>query len=451
MTSGAGLRVGAAVVDVTPALGIEMAGYGARQGVSTGIHDPIQVRTVVLDDGATQLVLAVCDLVGVGPDLVTRARELVEQECGIPPANVMVAATHTHSGPAGLRVQDGVDARDNIGVTARKICGSVQLARSRLERADLKLATVEVSTISQNRRHPDGPIETTAKVLLAAPPGGGPVVATLVSYACHATVLEYDNMEYSADFPGAMARSVERSLGGVAVYLQGAAGNINPVWMRHDFDEVDRIGGILGAAAARAAHELRPLGEGQWCVNLNWSEETPKEPAPGTVLHGVSLGATQSFVDLPRRAFADQEAIGRELEEVRSELAGLGEGDIGRRHRLTARRNQLSMEWVISSRLAAKAPRPSHRAEVQALRLSDECAIVTLPGEFFVETGREIERAVGLPHLLVAGYANDYISYVPTAEAFPEAGYEVGCAQFEPEAAGLFTEAAVKAVQSLYG
>ena len=139
MTSGAGIRVGAAVVDVTPALGIEMAGYGARQGVSTDIHDPIQVRTVVLDEGATQLVLAVCDLVGVGPDLVTRARELVEQECGIPPANVMVAATHTHSVPAGLRVQVGVDARDNIGVTARKICGSVQLARSRLERADLKL------------------------------------------------------------------------------------------------------------------------------------------------------------------------------------------------------------------------------------------------------------------------------------------------------------------------
>src|SRR5207237_728155 len=147
------------------------------------------------------------------------------------------------------------------------------IACRRMQPVTLKYGESQVSTISQNRRHPDGPIETTGKVLLAAPDGGGPAVATLLNYACHATVLEHDNLCYSADFPGAAARTVERAAGGVCVYVQGACGDINPVWMRHDFAEVERVGGILGAAAARTAHELRPLGEGQWGINLSWSEQ----------------------------------------------------------------------------------------------------------------------------------------------------------------------------------
>jgi hypothetical protein len=436
------VSAGAATADITPGVGLPMGGYGARQGVSQGTMDPLLVRTLVLSDGSSEVAIAVCDLVGVGPDLVRMARELIETEAGIPPSHVLVGATHTHSGPAGVRARD---AADYVGVVARKVAGSVLEARAALRPVTLKVGTVDVTTISQNRRDPDGPIDTVAKVLVAGD------VATLVNYACHSTVLEHDNMHYSPDYPGAMARFIERELGGTAVFLQGAAGNINPVWMRHDAAEVERIGGILGAAATRTAHELRPVGEGQWCVNLNWSEETPKDN-PGTVLTDVSLRAGHEVLELPRRMLPSQEAIGKEIASLESERDELASNDVAGRRARTARINELRIEWLIAGLRESDDDllRDIGKVEVQAMRISPELGLVALPGEFFVEIGHAIEAAAGLPHLLVGGYANGMIGYVPTEEAFAEHGYEVGCAQFEPTAGSTIADAAVALLHSLY-
>jgi len=439
------IQAGAAVIDITPGVGIAMGGYGARQGVSAGIHDPLFVRTLVLDDGATRLVLAVCDLVGVPAELVEQARALIEQECGIPQENVCVSATHTHSGP--LLRTEGVE--DYVAVTARKICGSVQVALGAMRPVTLKVGTAEVTTISQNRRHPDQPIATTATVLLAAPEGGAPPAATLVNYACHATVLEHDNLLYSADFPGAMTRAVERAVGGIGIYMQGTAGNINPIWMRHDFVETERIGGILGAAASRVAHELRPLGEGQWAVNLSWSEQTPKEPAPGTVLENVRLAAASRLVDVPRRDLPPLEQIEREIAEIEAKLNALAEADREGRRALRPRLNALRMDRAQRLTDPAQAGQ-METVELQAFRIADECGVVMLPGEFFVEIGAEIERATGLRHLLICGYANMTAGYFPTVEAFPQGGYEAGRARFAPEVGPMLGSEAVGLVRSLY-
>ena len=124
------IMVGASVLDITSPVGMEMGGYGARVGVATGIHDNLNVRTLVLDDGATRLVIAVCDFVGVGPIIVQKARDLIAADFGIPPENVCIAATHTHSGPLTVRTGDGVDFST---VTAAKIAGSVRIALGGLQ------------------------------------------------------------------------------------------------------------------------------------------------------------------------------------------------------------------------------------------------------------------------------------------------------------------------------
>ncbi len=440
------IHVGAAVVDITPGVGISMGGYGARKGVATGIHDPLFVRAAVLSDGATTLVLAVCDLVGVSGELVDAARLLIERECGIPAANICVAATHTHSGAAPSREQG---LTEFLAVTARKICGAVQMALGAAEPVTLKYAETQVSTISQNRRHPEGPIETTGKILLAAPSGGAPAVATIVNFACHATVLEHDNLLYSADFPGAAARTVERAIGGSCVYMQGACGNINPIWMRHDFAEVERVGGILGAAATRTAHELRPLGEGQWAVNLNWSESTPKTPAPGTLLTEPRFAAAVKRLNLPRRVLPELGEIERELQELEAGMQRLEASDVAGRRALRPRYNQLRLDRVQKVQDPAAAG-DTRQIEIQAFRLSDECAVIALPGEFFVETARELEQSCGVKHLLICGYANDTIGYVAAAHEFPHAGYEVGRTKFAAESAAMVVDAAAALVRSLY-
>lgn len=438
---------GAAAVDITPGSGLAMAGYGARVGVSTGTHDPLHARVLVLSDGATRLALAVCDLCYAPAELAGAARALIAHEHGIPVECICVSATHTHSGPAMPRDDEG---QAYVTATARKIAGAVGEALARLQPVTLKLGTTDVRTISQNRRDPAGPIETVAKVLLAAPPGGGPAVGAVINYACHATVLERDNLRYSADFPGYACRAVESALGGVGVYLQGTCGDINPAWMRHDFDEVARVGGLLGAAAARVGHELRPLGERLSTVNLSWSEDTPVEPAPGTVLADPSFRAARAFVDLPRKPLPPADTIRAEMAELEGKLAALRPDDVAGRRALRPRLNQLRMDRAQAERDPAHDGE-SERIEIAAWRIAGDCALVTLPGEFFVEIGHGIERAAGVRHLLVAGYANGYIGYVATADQFPHCGYEIGRTRFKPEAAALVVDAAAALVRSLYG
>lgn len=436
------LRAGAAVVDITPGVGLAMGGYGARQGVSTGVHDPLQVRTLVLHDGRSHVVLAVCDLVGVPAELVAAAREQIERDTGIPADNVAIGATHTHSGPL-LR---DVDVPGYTPVTAKKIAGSVAMALRNLEPVPLKIGAAHVTSISQNRRQPDWPIEETAKVLLAAPEGGGAPVATVVNYACHSTVMEHDNLAYSADFPGAAIRFVERSLGGTGLYMQGCCGNINPVWMRHDFAEVERIGGILGAAATRVAHEIRPLGEGQWCVNLNWSEQTPKE-TPGMLLTGLRLDSARTTIGLEKRLLPSMAEIETEIRDLEARYEAAGD-DLTMRRAVRPRLNSLRL-WR-GQRQRGGGEGGSEILEIQAFRISEQCAVVTLPGEFFVEVARDLEQRCGLPYLFIAGYTNGSAGYFPTRPQFEEYGYEVGQARFVPDAADLVTKTAVDLVKSLY-
>jgi len=436
---------GASVIDITSPVGVEMGGYGARKGVATGIHDNLNVRTLVLDDGSTKLVIAICDFVGVGPTIVETAREIISRDFHIPPECVCIAATHTHSGPLTVRTGDGVDYST---VTAGKIAGSVRVALAKMQAVSLKVGQAEISTISQNRRDPEGPQETILKVLLAAAAGGAEPVATVMNYACHATVLEHDNMLYSADFPGVAAALVEHAVGGKAIYMQGTCGDINPAWMRHDFEEIRRVGGIVGAAATRTAHELRPLGEKQSVINLSWNEDLPVQPAPGTFISDISLGATRTFLDLPRKQLPELADLEANIAEVEGKLAALAPDDVAGRRAIRPRLNELRIDRVSKQRFPSTAGM-TQRVEVQGFRISPQLAVAMLPGEFFVVTGRSIASRSPFEHTLVCAYANDYAGYFATAEQFPCAGYEVGSTRFQPEAEGRIVDAAVELLASL--
>lgn len=440
---GVSLLAGAATADITPAVGMPMGGYGARTGVSRRVEDPLLARAIFLSDGQMEVAVVVCDLLGVGSDLVRESRHAVEALTGIPADHVLVAATHTHSGPAGIRMRD---AMDYVAQTAAKVGGAVAVARDSAVPVQLVAGSADLATVSLNRRDPAGPIEDRLRVLVADPGRERPPVFTLVSYACHSTVREHDNLDYSADWPGAMARTVEATIGGTAVYLQGAAGDVNPVWSAHDHAEVERVGGIVGAAAARLALEMRPHASGgQWTFNLSWSEQL-QVPAAGLLLTDIGLAAATTRLELERRRRSPVAETDAELERLQRELAVPERSDSDRR-RLRARVNELGAErqWGLAE------VRPGTQAvEIQAFRLSAECGIVSLPGEFFVETGRHVARSSGLVFPLVAGYANGSVGYVPPAGEYVAAGYEVGMTQFSPGAAERIADTAVTTLSSLY-
>src|SRR5438270_12167400 len=120
------LLAGAAEVVVTPPVATFLDGYGARNSGSVGVHYDLHGRALVFDDGTTQAAIVGCVLIGVDRRLVAAARDHVANATGIPPQHIMIEATHTHAGPAGVRrhLDEGV-----ADVTARKARGASIEAR----------------------------------------------------------------------------------------------------------------------------------------------------------------------------------------------------------------------------------------------------------------------------------------------------------------------------------
>src|SRR6266850_305710 len=92
------LKVGVAEIDITPPVGHRMAGYFDER-LATGVHDPLKAKAIVLQQGAEQIALVFCDLVGVSLNVTTNARTQASQKTGIPVSNIVICATHSHTGP----------------------------------------------------------------------------------------------------------------------------------------------------------------------------------------------------------------------------------------------------------------------------------------------------------------------------------------------------------------
>src|SRR5437867_4091852 len=92
------LCVGVAVADITPPLGYRMSGYFSER-LSSGTHDPLNAKAICFKQGEQRGVLVFCDLSGMSPDVTSQAREMASEKTGIPASNILISATHSHTGP----------------------------------------------------------------------------------------------------------------------------------------------------------------------------------------------------------------------------------------------------------------------------------------------------------------------------------------------------------------
>ena len=454
------LTAGTARVVITPPVGIGMAGFAGRPP-STGVHDDLTATAVVLGerggagDGATRVALVALDLIGVrGDGLVAAIKAAVRAATGIPPERVFLTCSHTHYGPELGRDREGGDgpaaaayrealphlvagavaaadaARRPVTLAAGR--GAVRVGINRRERrADGRLV------LGQN---PAGALDSEVQVWRfdaadgAAPEPGAPVgwvrrsappVAVLVHYACHGVSLGSQIRLLSADFVGVMRGVVERLVGGAALYVQGACGDINPSLMGPDWEHPRRLGAALGAEAARVALQAQPVA----ALPLRLARERLRLPA----LLPVSVEAGRARVAALE---ADRERLDRE-----GVPAGAGARVWNTRTLQRAREGLAALEGGTGL--------PPVEAEIGALRLG-EAALVSNPAELFCELGLAIKAASPFPFTAVAGYTDGSAGYVPTRAAYPEGGYEVDRAcRVDPQAGELIAETSVRLLRAL--
>ncbi|MBO0787242.1 MAG: neutral/alkaline non-lysosomal ceramidase N-terminal domain-containing protein, partial [Actinobacteria bacterium] len=287
------LRAGAATTVITPAAGLELEGY-LREGPSVGVLDDLTCQAVVFDDGATRLAVAAADLIGMTRPL----RERVCAGLDLPPEQVMLTATHTHCGPANLASPGHEDLLDLL---AERIIQAITAAMSALQPVRLIAGTAVAEGVAANRRDPAGPVDHEATFLALVSADGG-MVATIVNFACHPTILDAQTRSYSADFPGAARQAIEGLCGGQCVYLQGAAGDINPVRTEPSAAETRRTGAILGAAVAREVLlSLRSLDRAQVINPSTESARTVTVLARGRLIQPAPLRARLTEVAVEPR------------------------------------------------------------------------------------------------------------------------------------------------------
>ncbi len=401
------LKAGWSAIEITPPAGIDLSGFGGRAGPNAGVHDPLFAKAICLTDGAARIALITADLVGLDADSVADVRAQVARQLGAEAPALMVACSHTHSGPATpcLPFIGDPDPRYVSELKAR-LARVVVEASGRLKEAEVAVGQTEALVgINRRQRMTDGSIALGRDEAGTVAPYVDVVgfrsvdgTALLFSHAAHPVTLGGDNLLVSADWPGYAQRFIEAEYGGkcLALFAQGCCGNINSD-PRGSFDVAEQQGRRIADAVLGARDDLTPLADG--------------------AVAGTSVVLQLPLQDPPSEADARAmlEAAARDL------AAGEGTDNYG------ARKAKVGMvDWAQRILALARAGKTdlTRPFEVQALRLGD-VAMVGLPGEVFVEYQHQIKACSPFAHTLVFGYTNGNIGYVPTASAFPEGGYEV--------------------------
>ena len=421
-----------------------MAGYGRRVGRSAGIHDDLATQAIVISDGQHKAAIVSVDVLALGLRVCDSIAARIAAQTDIAADAIMICATHTHSGPQfNIFATPGPHGAGTPGrdlnwerALPEKIARSVAQANSRLRPAGIAAASARF-VFGTNRRlmRTDGTIQLAPnyrgiaddelKILGIFDASAGDPIAFLLNYPCHGVVLCEDNLLYSRDWPGfALDELEKRFRGSIALFAQGASGNIDPR-RRGSFDFAREAGCEAAANAVRVlkhANRIRPAHLATRRVPLR-----------------LKLRDLNSRLTLARANVAQTEAA------LKNHTGVAG----AQLKRLTDQ-HQRSREELGALQVLDDANRRDKRVDEAAGELTThmtvlvagDIALVGVPGELFAELGIAISASAIFPHTFVLGYCNDLAGYFPTREAYDLGGYEVETSRVAAGSGELIVEQA---------
>lgn len=389
------LFAGAAKASIAPRpedirAGVYLGGFGAyRARRATGVHDEPQCRAVALGDDSATLILAALDLVGAGGPLLQRIREDAARMTGVAPAAIVITCTHSHASPDTQGLWGGVP-RDYAAHIAHRAASAIWEAWQAMTPARARAATTTLGGVTRNRRDWPETDDTLTTMRISAEDGAA--IATLINYACHPTASGPANVDVSRDWCGFAADAVERASGGVAVYINGAIGDVNPA-RDGAMDHARTLGDTVAAAALAsidAADEvggalrvdMRPLE-----IALNFERMSERaQSAIGRA--GFALSALAKSGGLGAAAAALHAAGRADLAQIVAALAMMSE------RRLVHRDGRTYV--------------PTHAG---VIALGGDCEALCAPGEVLTRLALPLRASMGSRHRMFFGLAHDTLGY----------------------------------------
>ena len=434
------LQAGVYRVDITPPVGISMVGYYARKGVSEGIERPLTATAVVLSDGTTKIAIVACDIIFIQSPDVDQIRRDVAEAIGTDFSYVLINCSHTHCGPTlPSFMSEGEPQREMqlnyVANLKRLLTGCAWGANRSLEPARVGVGT-GAAHIGINRRekdtdgkiflgeNPDGPMDPDVGVIRIDDLQGKPL-AILFSYGCHTVTMGPKCLMLSPDFAGPARELIERATGAKALYLQAAAGNINPITgigaIEDDTENMTRLGVTLGAEALKTAMQIRThqkRGPRALFSSLSKNSIFPYVPVEDSP---VEIAAVSEVMNLPLMALPSLEDS-RRIVEVRKANLKKARRDGAPENMLVIYQRFYDWAKILLLTVESGVKNPTVPLNMQAIRIG-HLGLVAVAGETLVELGLGVKKASPFEKTMFLGYSNGCIGYIPPEDAYPAGGW----------------------------
>jgi len=394
------IYVGVGKIDITPPIGVKMAGYAARLKNCDNIHDPLYAKSVVIKCNDAFFALVSLDLAGLDILTCSEIKDRVANYLKIPKSSIVITTTHTHSGPqTGRYGEDWVD-KSWLDQMVKKAASCIVIAANNLKEALIGYGEGEIYTISENRREKEGPIDPKIRVIVFYEKISKSSIVTLVNFSMHPVVLRANNTSISADYPGYLCDYLEKWEGGTTIFLQGTCGDIRPTILgtediEKSFKKADKVGKILAAEALKVKEQIDNLQHCRFIriksvdVSLNTTEFPP-------------LSVALRKIKTLEKEILQTDNL-EKLKKINWELYAM-------------RRLKFLLTKRIHNRLI--------HSILTYIEIGELVRLLTLPGEPLVRFGFRLRRLADLDDLIIVGYSNDYIGYIPSIEDYRKGGYE---------------------------
>ncbi|MDR3412485.1 MAG: hypothetical protein P4L87_16360, partial [Formivibrio sp.] len=285
-------------------------------------------------------------------------------------------------------------------------------------------------------RNWDGPVDHTVRVVRFDDLEEKPV-ATLLHYACHPTIMAWQNQLFTPDFPGVARKVVEDQIGGTCLFLQGAAGDIGPTYgFTGDLKVYRRLGTMLGLEAASVAAKLVTLPRRHEVTRIQASgapiaiyDDLPDEPAEPI------FRIESRMIKLPLQTLPSIAEVERKVHESVDALNRLRKSNAPEEEvRLATAKAVVAEDKLVTIREHEGKTHVDWR--MIGIRIGD-VALLSVPGEPLTDVNQAIVKGSPFAHTLFSGYSNGGFGYLPTAKQYSGGGYEVESSPFAQDASDV--------------
>ncbi len=429
------LKIGISVVDMTPPIG-----YPVHKATSDGVLDPLEIKAMVFEQGEFQGALIMVDLFYIPRELSDLVRKLATEKTGVPFSNICLAATHTHADPtcydeietyiSSINVNDSIPKSEYeyAKQLIEKIVESIIEAQTKLNPVVMKSGTAHVDGLSFNRRHlmkdgivkmnggflnPNiirtvGPIDPDLGIILFEDIQSKKALASFTTFAMQLATIG-STTKYSSDYPCFLEKGLQQHFGNdfISLFGEGPCADVNH-W------DITKLGPQTG-------YEETTSSIGVELASVFLQNFTELKEGNGT------LRIANRIVKVPLQTYSDMDlqwAISNK-ELVASPL-------------VTAR-----IKKILSLQKLRERYGSTISLEIQAFAFNDKTAIITLPGQIFVELGLELKKASPFENTLILTLANSHEECIPIKKAFSEGSYEIVYSLVESGGGEMLIEEAI--------